>query len=100
MIHLAQRPERGAFLKDVQFRFGGSLAGVSAKRVGIEKRGDLIALFISLEREPMHQYGPPINLHFDEPFYVGVGFCSHLPKKSDTAVLSNVVLENAASKVH
>jgi hypothetical protein len=35
----------------------------------------------------------------DGPFYVGIGFCSHLPDKSDTAVLSNVVLENAAGAV-
>jgi hypothetical protein len=100
MIHLAQRAERGADLKDMQYRFGGALANIRAKRIGIEKHGDAIALFISLEGEPMHQFGPPINLHFDEPFYVGIGFCSHLPDKSDTAVLSNVVLENSAGKVH
>ena len=41
-----------------------------------------------------------IKLHFDAPFYVGIGFCSHLPTTSDTAVLSDVVLENAAGKVH
>jgi hypothetical protein len=41
----------------------------------------------------------PINLHIDGPFYVGIGFCSHLPDKSDTAVLSDVVLENSAGKV-
>jgi hypothetical protein len=100
MIHLAQRAERGGDLKDMQFRFGGTLANIRAKRIGIEKHGDSIALFISLEGEPIHQFGPPINLHFDEPFYVGIGFCSHLPDKSDTAVLSNVVLENSAGKVH
>ena len=48
----------------------------------------------------MHQFGPPITLHFDGPFYVGIGFCSHLPDKSDTAVFSNVMLENSAGKVH
>lgn len=100
LIHLAQRPEKGAFLTDLQYRFGGKLAGAQAKRVGIEKRGDSIAIFISITGEPIQQLGPPIQLHFDEPFYVGIGFCSHLPDKSDTAVLSNVVLENAAGKVH
>lgn len=100
MIHLAQRPERGANLKDMQYRFGGMLANVRAKRIGIEKRGDSIAIFISLQGEPMQQLGPPINLHFDGPFHVGIGFCSHLPDKSDTAVLSNVVLESSAGKVH
>jgi hypothetical protein len=109
MIQLAQRPEKGARVKDMEYRIGGrgrpggaspdSLVGVMAKRIGIEKRGDAFALFVSLEGEPMHQFGPPIHLKLDEPFYVGIGFCSHLPDKSDTAVLSNVVLENFAGKI-
>jgi hypothetical protein len=99
MIHLAWRPDKGAMMKDAQFRFGGTLAGIKAKRIGIEKHGDSIAIFVSFEGEPMHQLGPPITLHFDEPFYVGIGFCSHLPATSDTAVLSNVVLQNSAAKV-
>jgi len=110
MIHLAQRPEKGARVKDLEFRVGGrgsrpgganpdSLVNVIAKRIGIEKHGDSFALFVSLEGEPMHQFGPPITLHLDGPFFVGIGFCSHLPDKSDTAVLANVVLENAAGKL-
>jgi len=110
MIHLAQRPAKGARVKDMEYRIGGrgrpggatpdSLVGVMARRIGIEKRGDSFALYVSLEGEPMHQFGPPITLHLDAPFYVGIGFCSHLPDQSDTAVLSNVVLENAAGQVH
>ena len=110
MIHLAQRPEKGLRVKDMEYRVGGrgrpggttpdSLVVVMAKRIGIEKRGDFFALFVSLEGEPMHQFGPPVQLHMDGPFYAGIGFCSHLPDKSDTAVLSNVVLENSAGKVH
>ncbi len=96
MIHLAQRPERGALITDMQYRFGGSLAKVMAKRIGLEKRGDSISIFISLEGEPMHQFGPPITVHFDGTFYAGIGFCSHLPDKLDTAVFSNVILENFA----
>jgi hypothetical protein len=110
MIHLAQRPQKGVRVTDMEYRIGGrgrpggaspdSLVGVMARRIGIEKHGDSFALFVSLEAEPMHQFGPPINLRLDGPFYVGIGFCSHLPDKSDTAVLSNVVLENVAGKVH
>lgn len=110
MIHLAQRPAKGARVNDLEFRIGGrgsrpggasldSLVNVVARRIGIEKRGDNFALFVSLEGEPMHQFGPPITLHLDGPFYVGIGFCSHLPTTVDTAVLGNVVLENAAGKV-
>jgi hypothetical protein len=109
MIHLAERPEKGLRVKDTEYRMGGrgrpggaspdSLVPIMAKRIGIEKHGDSFALFVSLEGEPMHQFGPPITLHFEGPFYVGIGFCSHLPDKSDTAVLSNVVLKNSAGKV-
>src|SRR5580692_8571576 len=89
MIHLAQRPEKGVRVKDLEYRVGGrglpggaspdSLVTVTARRIGIEKRGDSFALFISLEGEPMSQFGPPVRLHLDGPFYVGIGFCSHLP---------------------
>lgn len=109
MIHLAQRPDQGLRVKDMEYRIGGrgrpggkspdSLVPVIARRIGIEKRGDQFALFVSLEGEPMHQFGPPITLHIEGPFYVGIGFCSHLPATSDTAVLSDVVLKNAAGKV-
>jgi hypothetical protein len=110
MIHLAQRPEKGLRVKDTEYRIGArgrpggaspdSLVPIIAKRIGIEKRGDNFALFVSLEGEPMHQFGPPITLHLTEPFYVGIGFCSHLPDKSDTAILSNVTLTNAAGKLN
>jgi hypothetical protein len=106
MIQLAQRPSKGVRVEDTEYRIGGrglpggaspdSLVPIAAKRIGIEKHGDEFALFVSVEGEPMHQFGPPIHLHLDEPFYVGVGFCSHLPDKSDTAILSNVLLENRA----
>lgn len=109
LVHLAWRPERDASLEDIGFRMsrsGGpdanapfSAGTINAKRIGIEKRGDEFALFVSLDGEPMHQFGPPVKLHMDGPFYVGIGFCSHLPETVDTAVLSNVVLENKAGKV-
>jgi hypothetical protein len=76
-----------------------SLVSIIAQRIGIEKRGNSFALFVSLEGEPMHQFGAPVELELKEPFYVGIGFCSHLPATLDTAILSNVVLENAAGKV-
>ncbi len=109
MIQLAQRPARGERVKDIEYRIGGrglpggespdSLVNVPAQRVGIEKRGDSFALYVSITGEPMHQFGPPIALHIEGPFYAGIGFCSHLPATVDTAVLSNVVLENEAGRV-
>ncbi|HVN48682.1 MAG TPA: biopolymer transporter Tol [Bacteroidota bacterium] len=111
MFHLAVRPEKGTRIKDMEYRIGsrGGLPGgkspddlvtAHAQRIGIEKHGDSFALFVSMQGEPMHQFGAPISLHFDEPFYVGIGFCSHVPDKLDTAILSNVVLMNKANEMH
>jgi hypothetical protein len=110
MIHLAVRPQKDVRVKDTEYRIGGrgrpggkspdSLVTIHAQRIGIEKRGDAFALYVSLEGEPMHQFGPPIHLHLTAPFYVGIGFCSHLPATVDTAVLSHVVLANKAGAVH
>ncbi|MGH7995901.1 MAG: hypothetical protein ACREFX_06065 [Opitutaceae bacterium] len=72
----------------------------TARRIGIEKRGDAFALFLSLHGEPTHQLGPLIRLRIDAPFYAGIGFCSHRPVASDTAIASRVVLKNAAGKIH
>ncbi|HEX7727930.1 MAG TPA: biopolymer transporter Tol [Terracidiphilus sp.] len=99
MIHLAERAATAAQMQDLEYRFSGLLQGVMAKRIGIEKHGDQIAIFVSLTGEPMHQLGPPITLHFDGPFYVGIGFCSHQPATVDGAVFTNVSLENTAGQV-
>ena len=99
MIHLAQRPHTAAQMSDEQFRFGGSLANVMAKRIGIERRGDEVSIFISLRGEPLHQFGPPIRIPMAREVYAGIGFCSHLPATVDTAVFSNVVLEDEAGKL-
>jgi len=110
MIHLAQRPEKGVRINDVEYRIGSrggrkggatpdSLVTISAQRIGIEKKGNSFALYVSLDGEPMHQFGPSIQLHVEGPFYAGIGFCAHLPDKLDSAVLSNVSLVNAAGKM-
>jgi hypothetical protein len=96
MIHLAWRSGQGAQMKDMTYRFGGALNGIHAKRIGITKQADSFAIYVSLTGEPMHQLGPPVTVHIDGPFYVGIGFCSHLPATVDAAVFSNVVLKNAA----
>jgi hypothetical protein len=47
----------------------------------------------------MHPEGAPITLHLNGPFYVGIGFVSHLAATVSTAKVSNVVLENRAGRV-
>jgi hypothetical protein len=84
MLHLAQRPEKDVRMTDMEYRIAGrgrtggatpdSLVTVFATRIGLEKRGGLFALFVSLDGEPMHPFGPPINLRIEGAFYAGIGF--------------------------
>ncbi len=108
MIQLGLRPEKNKRIKDMEYRIGSrgpnisnpdSLVTINATRVGLEKHGDEFALYVSLQGEPTHQWGPPVTLHMDGPFYVGLGFCSHQPDKPDTAIFSNVVFENSSGKI-
>jgi hypothetical protein len=109
MIQLGLRSEKTRRVTDMEYRIGGrgrpggaspdSLVTVMAQRIGIEKRGESFALFVSLEGEPLHAFGAPVTLRLEGPFYAGIGFCSHQPVTLDTAVMSNVVLENAAGRM-
>jgi hypothetical protein len=110
MIHLAQRPGPGRRVSDMEYRIGSrgglpggkspdSLVTLSAKRIGIQKKGDQFTLWVSEQGEPMHQFGAPITLELTAPFYVGIGFTSHLPGVAETATMSKLVLENRAGRV-
>ena len=63
------------------------------KRVRIEKRGDVFTMFVSTHGEPLHQVGATTKLHFDEPFYIGLGVSGHNTKAAEKAVFSNVELK-------
>jgi hypothetical protein len=108
LIHLAQRTTKGGqiaatFNLRAPRRPDGAPADTPVPaapwRIGIEKKGDVFSLFVSENGARMHQIGQTLTFHMDEPFYAGIGFASHTPDKSDTAVVSNVVLENTAGKV-
>jgi hypothetical protein len=93
LMHMAYRAETNGEMKEKRIDKRGAL------RLGIEKKGDAYTVFLSMNGEPMKPYGDPFTLKMDQPFYVGIGLCSHIPDQTTTAVLSNVVLKNAAGKV-
>jgi hypothetical protein len=104
LMHLAWRAKKGEMMTEMRVNHRkdhrtDSLNVGLAKRIGIEKRGDSLTVWISMHGEPMHRVGESVGLHFDAPFYVGIGFCSHLPVTRDTAVLSRVVLVNGTGKM-
>lgn len=111
MIQLAERPAKGQRVRDFEYRIGSrgalpggnspdSLVTLQARRIGLQKKGDEFTLWVSEWGEPMHPLSAPMRLHLKGPFYVGIGFVSHLPTTVDTAGLSNVLLRNAAGRMH
>jgi TolB protein len=87
---LQYRHTRGDTTQDIAFNAG------APKTLRLEKLGDVITLFISQHGEPLHQAGASIKLHFDEPFYAGIGVCAHNKDAVERAAFSNVELKPLA----
>jgi TolB protein len=62
-------------------------------RVSIEKHGDYFTMFVAPAGEKLRSSGAMYQIQFKEPFYVGLGVCSHDDQTLDRAVFSNVKLE-------
>ena len=94
MIHLAKRSEKGVKIVEVcRVQAGERAPDAPPIKLGITKRGDSFTLLVSLNGEPIHEVETKAELRLEGTFYVGIGFCSHLPVTSDTAVLSDVELK-------
>ncbi len=87
---LQYRHSKGDTTQDIAFNSG------APKTLRLEKRGDTITLFISQHGEPLHQAGASIKLHFDEPFYAGIGVCAHNKDAVERATFANVELKPLA----
>jgi hypothetical protein len=108
MVHIAWRAEKTGQMTDIEYRSARQPRAGTAEqgpqtfhpvRFGIEKKGDQFQLWISWQGEPLHPEGVPVTFKTSGPFYVGVGFTSHLPANVLTAKVSDVVVENAAGRV-
>ncbi len=87
---LQYRRDKGDTTQDIEFDIG------PPQRLRLEKRGDTITLFLSMHGEPLHQAGASIKLHFDGPFYAGLGVCSHNQHAVEPATFAQVELDPLA----
>jgi hypothetical protein len=87
---LQYRRTKGATTQDIELNID------APQRVRLEKRGDIVTMFLSNRGEALHQVGASINLHFAGPFYVGIGVCAHNKDAVETATFSNVELKPPA----
>jgi len=87
---LQYRPEKGGVTHDIELNID------FPKTVRLEKRGDVLTLYVSEHGEALHQVGATITLHFSEPYYLGLGLTSHDAATTNKVVFSHVKLEQPA----
>jgi Tol biopolymer transport system component len=90
LTSLQFREEKGVATHEIQ-------ASVSApKRLRIEKRGAYFTMSLADADGKFHLAGGSTRIALKEPFYVGIGVCSHDKDVVEKAVFSNVELKGAA----
>jgi TolB protein len=90
LTSLQFREEKGDITHEIQ-------ANISApKRVRIVKRGAYFSLWVADEKGEFHLASGSTRIALKEPFYVGIGVCSHEKDVVEKAVFSNVELKPIA----
>jgi TolB protein len=65
-------------------------------RLRIVRKGSRLTMYFAKPGEEWKPAGPVEFISLQEPFYVGLGVCSHVATTLETAVFSNVKLEESA----
>ena len=86
LTSLQARDEKGATTTEIQSAVKGPA------RVRIAKRGDNFFIWVAGEGEDLQFSGGSMRVPLHDPFYVGLGVCSHNKDIVEKAVFSNVDL--------
>src|SRR6266849_7433820 len=91
LTSLQYREEKGSATHEIQ-------ANISApKRLRIVKRGAYFSMWLADEGGEFHLASGSTRIALKEPFYVGIGVCSHEENVVENAVFSNLSLKAAPS---
>jgi TolB protein len=86
LTSLQYRDEKGATTHEVQSNIN------APNRLRIEKRGQYVYMYLATNDEAPIPAGGSMRVALQDPFYVGLGVCSHEKDVSETAVFRNVEL--------
>ncbi|HTQ54695.1 MAG TPA: hypothetical protein VMI94_09565 [Bryobacteraceae bacterium] len=92
LTSLQARDEKGADTAEIQS------AMKAPARVRIARRGDYFYFWVAAEGEPLRFAGGSMRVPMHDPFYVGLGVCSHNKDSVERAVFNNVELSAAPPK--
>jgi TolB protein len=66
-------------------------------RLRIERKGSRFTMYAGKPNEELKMVGPVEYVGLQDPVYVGLGVCSHVATTLETAIFSNVRIEDAAA---
>ena len=89
LTSLQYRETPGAPTREIQANLAGP------RFVRIEKRGPYVSMSVSADGQAWTPAGGSLRLELREPFYAGLGVCSHDNAALETAVFSDVSLSAA-----
>ncbi len=93
LTSLQVRAAKGAATHEIQ-------ANVSKpRRLRLTKRGNDFSMWVAGDGEEFRPAGGSTRFSLNDPFYVGIGICSHNKERLETAVFSNVEIDAAATTV-
>jgi|HubBroStandDraft_1064217.scaffolds.fasta_scaffold01213_5 TolB protein len=92
LTSLQVRDEKGVNTTEIQS------AVKAPTRVRIAKRGDYFYIWVAGAGEDLQFSGGSMRVPLHDPFYVGIGVCSHNKDTVEKAVFSNVDLATGAPK--
>ena len=93
LTSLQYRKEKGGLTYEIQSNISAPL------RIQIEKKGDYVSMSVANENEKLRSAGGSLRITFSEPFYVGLGVCSHDSTILESAVFSDVEIKNGRQKI-
>jgi TolB protein len=86
------RDEKGAVTNDIEL----NLSEPAPKRLKLVKQGDFFYMLVAHAGENLHFSGAGIRVPLKEPFYIGIGMCSHDKDVVETGIFSDVELTKPA----
>lgn len=92
LTSLQYRDADGELTREIQANVSGP------RRVQLSKEGEYISAFTVLDNGEIMPTGGNVRIGFIEPFYVGLGVCSHNNDVLETARFSNVSIRGLSLK--
>lgn len=84
LTSMQYREVKGGPTREIQSNIKGP------RRIKIQKEGNYVFMSVAPENEKLRSAGGSFKIKFEEPFFIGLGVCSHDNNALEKAVFSNV----------